>query len=336
MRGEADGPENVVAREPLVVVTDYVEPDLAWETDQLQRMGVRLEHHMLRHGSPDELARAAADADVVVVNMATIDRAFLSRLDRCRLIIRHGVGYDNVDVTAAADHGITVTRIPDYCVAEVAEQALMLILACQRRLGAQLASMRRSTSAPAWDFGGVEPVYRLRGRTLGVVGCGQIGSLVLQMAEGLGVRRIAVDPRLDEPPLDGVELVDMDTLLAEADVISLHVPLSSETRSMFGKDQFVAAKNTAILVNTSRGGVVDLPALDQALAEGQIAGAGIDVYDVEPPDGSLRLLSNPQAICTPHLGWMSEEAAWRIRELIVDEVRRYVEGQPARHPVAAP
>lgn len=328
--------ENDEGRQPLVVVTDYVEPDLDWEATQLRRMGVRLEHHLLRHGSAEELARVASTADVLVVNMAQIDRSVLSNLNRCRLIIRHGVGYDNVDVAAAAELGITVTRVPDYCAAEVAEQALMLIFACQRRLGAQLAAMRSSIAAPVWDFGGVEPVHRLRGGTLGVVGCGQIGSLVLQMAEGLGVRRVAVDPRLDDPPVDGVEMVSMPTLLAEADVISVNAPLNAATRSMFGKDEFAAMKPTAILVNTARGGLVDLSALDRALADGQIAGAGIDVYDVEPPDRSVPLLGNPKAICTPHLGWMSEEAAWRIREIIVDEVRRYVTGQPPRNPVSAP
>lgn len=320
--------------EPLVVVTDYVEPDLDWETRQLQQLGVKLEGHQLRHASADELARVAAEADVVVVNMAVLDEAFLSQLTRCRLIIRHGVGYDNVDVAAATALGITVTRIPDYCVEEVAEQALMLILACQRRLGAQLESMRRSRVSDTWDFSGVEPVHLLHGQTLGVVGCGQIGSVLLRMAEGLGVRRLATDPLFgDDCPVAGVRMVDLDTLLAEADVISVHAPLTAATRTMFGKEQFAAMKSTAVLVNTSRGGIVDLTALDQALTDGQIAGAGIDVYDVEPPDGSLGLLDNPRAICTPHLGWMSEESVWRIRELVVDEVRRHVSGLPARSPV---
>lgn len=321
--------------EPLVVVTDYVEPDLEWETDQLRQLGVRLESHQLWHAAPGELARAAADADVLVVNMAVVDRALLNGLNRCRLIIRHGAGVDNIDVAAATELGITVTRIPDYCVAEVAEQALMLIMACQRQLSAQLASTRQSRSADAWDFSPLPPIHTLAGKTLGVVGCGRIGSALLRMAEGLGVRRLAVDPLLSSCPVEGVQMVDADTLLAEADVISVHVPLTATTRTMFGKAEFAAMKPTAVLVNTARGGLVDLAALDEALVEGQIAAAGIDVYDVEPPDASVGLLDNPRAICTPHVSWMSVESAHRIRELLVDEVRRFVTGQPARNPVMA-
>lgn len=320
--------------EPVVVVTDYVEPDLNWEAEQLEQLGASLRAHQLRNASADELARAAGDADVVVVNMAVLDETVIKALSSCRLIIRHGVGYDNVDVAAATSAGIAVTRIPDYCVTEVAEQALMLIMACRRRLPDQSRSLRRSRSADAWDFSGVEPIHRLHGATLGVVGCGQIGSVLLSMAEGLGVTRLAVDPTLGERgPIAGVRTVDVDTLLQESDVISVHVPLTAATRSMFGQPQFAAMKSTASLVNTSRGGIVDLDALDRALEDGLIASAGIDVYDVEPPGAGVRLLDNPRAICTPHLGWMSEESSWRIRELVVDEVRRFVSGLPARSPV---
>lgn len=319
-----------------VVVTDYVEPDLDWEAAQLERLGVTMQSYQLAHASADELVRVAEDADVVVANMAVLDVSVFRRLRRCRLVVRHGAGYDNVDVAAAEEHGITVTRIPDYCVDEVAEQALMLILACQRRLGAQMASMHRSIAADTWDFAGVAPIHRLRGQTLGVVGCGQVGSRLLRMAEGLGVRRLVVDPLLtDGCPVDGVEVVDLDTMLAEADIISVHTPLTEATRAMFGTAQFAAMKPSSVLVNTARGGLVDLDALDQALRDGQIAGAGIDVFDDEPPDRSVAVLDNPRALCTPHLSWMSEEAAWRIRELVVDEIRRFVAGEPARCPVRA-
>lgn len=322
-------------RPPLVVVTDYIEPDLEWEREQVEQLGARFESYQCKHGSPDELVEIAGDADVVIVNMARLDERVLRKLSRCRLVIRHGVGYDNVDVRVAAELGIAVARVPDYCIAEVAEQALMLIFACQRKLPLQMEITERSAGTPAWDFASVYPVHSLREKTLGVVGCGRIGTALLQMAAGLGMRRIAVDPLLAGPPpyIPGVEFATLDALLARADVISLHVPLDDDTRGLFSEPQFQAMKPSAALVNTSRGEIVDLAALDRALREGELAAAGIDVYDLEPPEASLALLSNPRAICTPHLGWLSEEARWRIRELIVEDVRRFLAGDPPRVPV---
>lgn len=320
-----------------VVVTDYIEEDLDWEAEQLSALGLAFEAHQLKQAPAESLLNALHGARVAIVNMASIDEEVLRGLRDCRLIIRHGAGYDNVDIDVANERGIDVARIPDYCVQEVAEQAFMLVMACRRALPAQLASMAASIGREAWDFDAVPPVHSLQDKTLAVVGCGRIGSAVLRMAAGFGMRRIMVDPMGVESSPDGLDIprVSLAEALVEADVVSIHTPLDPSTKGLFGEAELKLMRPTAVLVNTARGGVVDLDALDAALAAGEIAGAGIDVYEQEPPGLSLRILKNPRAICTPHLAWLSEEAKFRIRRLIVEEIRRHLAGEPPRFPVTA-
>ncbi len=318
-----------------VVVTDYIEPDLAWETEQLGRLGAAFSHHQLKHGSPAQLVEAAAEADVVIVNMARFDADVIAGLQRCRLLIRHGIGYDNVDVAAATARDIPVANIPDYCVDEVAEQALMLILACQRKLARQLECLRASAKQRQWDFGPVSPIHRLHGQTVGIVGLGRIGGTVFRMLEGFGVRRLVCDPYLsaERRQAFGVTPIPLDDLLAEADIVTVHTPLNAETFHMFDAARFRRMKPTATLVNTARGGIVDLAALDQALRAGTVALASIDVYEQEPPAPDFPLLHNPRALCTPHLSWLSEESGWIIRQRIVEDVERFLRGEAPRSQV---
>ncbi len=315
-----------------VVVTDYIEPDLAWEADQFGRLDVAFSYHQLKQGSPAQLIEAAADADVVVVNMARFDADVIAGLRRCRLLIRHGIGYDNVAVAAATARRIVVANIPDYCVDEVAEQALMLMLACQRKLARQIECLRVSSEQRQWDFAPINPVHRLRGNTVGIVGLGRIGGTVFRMLAGFGVRRLVCDPylSLERQHEFGVTPMPLDDLLAEADIVSVHTPLNAETYHLFDEQRFQRMKPTATLVNTARGGIVDLAALDQALRAGALALAGVDVYEQEPPPPNFPLLHNPRAICTPHLSWLSEESGWIIRQRIVEDVERFLRGEPPR------
>jgi D-3-phosphoglycerate dehydrogenase / 2-oxoglutarate reductase len=319
-----------------VVVTDYIEQDLLWEEQVFQELGVEFSQHQLKFASLDELVEATRLADVIIVNMAPFDEALISRLERCRLIIRHGIGYDNVDVAAATRYGITVVNIPDYCVEEVAEQALMLIMACQRKLNQQLHSMQLSTKAGKWIFDPVYPVYQLHGKTVGIVGLGRIGGTLYRMLSGFGVKFLVHDPYLSEKRKTdyGVSTCSFEQLLQESDIVTIHCPLKwGETYHMFDAPQFKMMKETAVLVNTARGAIVNLDALDVALTTGDIAQAGIDVYEVEPPPADLPILHNPRAVCTPHLSWLSEESGWTIREKIMDEVRRYLDGLPPLNPL---
>jgi D-3-phosphoglycerate dehydrogenase len=318
-----------------VVITDYIEPDLEWEEQQFAEMGVDFEHAQLKFGSPQEIATFAADADIVVVNMAKISREVIEHLDRTRLVIRHGVGYDNVDVEAATAHGIVVANVPDYCVDEVAEQAVTLIMACQRKLLTQSRVLKASVENGEWQFDPIYPVYSLRGKTLGFIGCGRIGSTVYRMMQGFGMDVLVHDPYLSERRRRELtcDFVSLERLLRESDVITIHAPLNEETYHYIDDPEFELMKPTAILVNTARGGIVNLDALDRALRAGKLAHAGIDVYEVEPPPPDMPLLNNEKAICTPHLAWLSEESGWKIRQKIVEDVRRFASGQGPRFPL---
>jgi D-3-phosphoglycerate dehydrogenase len=313
-----------------IVVTDYIEPDLTWEAEQFGQLGVDFASHQLKFGSPAELVAAAAEADVVIVNMARCSADVIAGLRRCRLLIRHGIGYDNVDVAAASRRGIVVANIPDYCVNEVAEQAVMLMLACQRKLLHQGAILRASAAKGQWVFAAIAPIYRLQGKTVGIVGLGRIGGTVFQMLQGFGVRLAVCDPYLSAERRQrfGVTPIPLAELLPQADLVTIHTPLNAETHHLFDTQQFKQMKPTAVLINTARGAIVNLHALDLALRQGDLALAGIDVYEQEPPPPDFPLLHNERAICTAHLAWLSEESGWIIRQRIVADVQRFLRGEP--------
>jgi len=319
-----------------VVVTDYIETDLSWEAQVFKDWEVDFDHYQLKYASREDLLSAVREADVIVVNMAQFDSALIEDLNRTKLIIRHGIGYDNVDLESATRKGILVVNIPDYCVMEVAEQAVMLIMACQRKLTSQLHSMTLSAEDGKWIFDPVYPVYQLHGKTVGIVGLGRIGGAVFRMLEGFGVNFKIADPYLSDARKGeyGVEICSLDELLRESDVVTIHCPLRwDETYHMFDTPEFQIMKKTAVLVNTARGGIVNLEALNQALHSGEIAFAGIDVYEIEPPPADMPLLKNERAICTPHLSWLSEESGVNIRQKILDEIRRFIDGKPLLNPL---
>lgn len=319
-----------------VVVTDYIEPNLEWETEQFAQMGVDFSAYQLKNASTPELLKVIADADVVIVNMAKITEEVLSALERTRLIIRHGVGYDNIDVPSASRHGIVVSYMPDYCMYEVAEQSVMLIMACQRKISQQIHLTKESSRSNKWIFEPIYPIFSLRGKTLGIIGCGRIGSLVHSMMQNFGLERILVcDPYLTEERRQILKspFLPLDELLRESDIVTIHTPLGPETYHLLDEPQFKLMKPTAILVNTARGGIVNLEALDQALKTGRPGFAGIDVYEHEPPQKEMAILSNEKAICTPHLAWLSEESGWNIRKQILADVQRFLHHEGPKHPI---
>jgi D-3-phosphoglycerate dehydrogenase len=318
-----------------VVVTDYVEPDLDWELKQFNQYDINFSFFQMKDAPRENLLSTVRDADVIIVNMAPIDEGLISALKNCKLVIRHGVGYDNVDVKAANEHGIQVAYVPDYCVNEVAEQAVMLMFACQRKLLIQTCILTESAAEKKWLFDPIYPVFSIKGKTLGLIGCGRIGSTVLKMMGGFDINFLVCDPYLSDRRKQalGTETVSFDRVLRESDVISLHTPLNAETYHLIDEEELRIMKSTAVLINTSRGGVVNLNALDAALVSGELAHAGIDVYEKEPPEHNLSLLQNPNAICTPHLAWLSEESGWSIREKIVEDVIRFLNGEPPRYPI---
>jgi D-3-phosphoglycerate dehydrogenase len=318
-----------------IVVTDYIEPDLDWERRQLAGFPITMEAHQLKFAPVQEIISAIGDADIVIVNMTSMSRDVLQNLHSCKLIIRHGVGYDNIDIAAATDMGIQVSYIPDYCREEVAEQAMMLLLLCRRKFTRQLESLHDSVSKGQWDFSKVVPVHRFSKTRAGLVGCGRIGSLMVHMLRGFGIDVMVHDPYLSERRQTELQIrcIPLEELLPQADMVSIHPSLTHETRYMIGERELRMMKPTAILVNTARGAIVNAGALARACREGWIAGAGIDVFEKEPPEVDFVLHGIPNVVLTPHLAWYSEDAGWSIREKILEDVYRYLDGRPPRFPV---
>jgi D-3-phosphoglycerate dehydrogenase len=316
-----------------VVVTDYIEPDLAWESGELARRGIEFHAHQLKFAPTAEIAAATRNADVVVVNMVPVTPALIAAWEQCRLVIRHGVGYDNVDVAALELAGIPLCYIPDYCAEEVAEQAIALIMACGRRLVTSRKVLDESSVRGRWDFNDVIPIFRMAGQTLGIVGCGRIGSLVYRKLQSFGFKFLICDPYLtaERKRELGIEVVDKETVFRESDFVTIHTPLTPETRHIANAETLALMKRSAYLINTARGPMVDAPALADALHRGILAGAAIDVFEREPPAPDDPLFTAPNIILTPHLAWYSEDAAWRIRELILLEIDRCAAGQPPRY-----
>jgi D-3-phosphoglycerate dehydrogenase / 2-oxoglutarate reductase len=271
----------------------------------------------------------------VIVNMTRVTREILQNLRSCKLIIRHGVGYDNIDIAAATEMGIQVCYVPDYCREEVAEQAMMLLLLCRRKFTRQLESLDDSLRKGQWDFSKVIPVHRFSNTKAGLIGCGRIGSLVVKMLRGFGIEVMVHDPYLSERRQAelGIRCIPLEELLPEADMVTLHPALTHETQYMIGERELRMMKPTAILVNTARGAIVKADALARACKEGWIAGAGIDVFEKEPPEKDFVLQGIPNVILTPHLAWYSEDAGWSIRQKILEDIRRHLAGSPPRYPV---
>ncbi len=274
---------------------------------------------------PKRALEAAREADVVLVRESPLPRAVIEGLARCRAIVRYGIGVDNIDQAAASERRIMVANVPDYGTDEVSSQAVALALAVSRRIGLHDAEVR----AGRWSTGVLQPMYRLRGRTLGLVGFGRIARMTLDKLAGFGFGRVLVhDPKSDLPA--GVQRVDMDTLCAEADVISLHAPLNEQTRHLLDARRIGLMRPTAIVVNTARGGLVDTQALYEALRERRILGAGLDVFEQEPP-GAHPIFTLDNVVVTNHMGWYSEEAMRELQRKTALEAARVLRGEEPLH-----
>lgn len=316
-----------------VVVTDYIEPDMEWETGKLREKGIDFEAYQLKFCPEEEVLERVSNADVIVVNMVKFPESLIARLNRCQLIIRHGIGYDNVDVDACTKHGIQFAYQPDYCKIDVAEHAIALLFACARKVPQSRKTLDVSSASGQWDFTNLLPLYRMEGKTLGVLGVGRIGSGVVRKMRSFGFRLIGCDPYLSDKrrtAIQGVEWVDKETIFREADLLTVHTPLKEDTRHIVNAEMLSLMKPTACIVNTSRGGMVDTKALADALREKKIACAAIDVYDVEPPAPDFKLFGLDNVILTPHVGWASEEAGWEIRESILNDILAACDGRDAR------
>jgi D-3-phosphoglycerate dehydrogenase len=315
-----------------VAITDYIEDDLDWEKTELAKAGIELAAHQLKFRPEEEIIAATRDADVVVVNMVKMTDAVISRMAKCRLLIRHGIGCDNVDIASCTRHGIPFAYQPDYCTEDVAEHAIALLFACARKLPASRAVLDRSVAKGEWDFGGLFPLSRMQGKTLGIMGAGRIGVRIAQKLSAFGLRILAHDPLLSEERRRelGLEWVEQDALFRASDFLTIHTPLNDQTRHIVNARTLALMKKTAYLINTARGGMVDIDALAAALRSGSIAGAALDVYDREPPPPDFPLYDMENVILTPHTGWASLESGWEIRRNILADILAAAEGKPPR------
>jgi D-3-phosphoglycerate dehydrogenase / 2-oxoglutarate reductase len=315
-----------------VVITDHVFASLSIEHDLLGAIGATVVP--LQATSEDALLDAVADADALLVCYAPVTARVIARMARCRIIARYGIGVDNVDVKAASAKGIAVTNVPDYCVDEVSDHALALLLACARRV-VPLASGAR---AGRWEAKDAVPIRRVRGQTLGLVGFGKIPRRLAEKVGPLGLHAIAFDPYVDAGTMSGygVRKVPLDALLAQSDFVSVHAPLVPETRGLIGEAELRTMKPTAYLINTARGPLVQDAALVRALRARWIAGAALDVVEQEPPavEHPLRRMDN--VILTPHVAFYAEESVQELQRKATEEVVRVLSGQDPRSPVNVP
>lgn len=306
------------------VVTDYVEPELDYETAEYAAAGITFAHFQMKKATSAELIQVSSDADVLIVDQATISADVLRGAARCALVIRHGDGYDNVDLSAATDLGIAVANKPGFWSREVAEQALVLGLTMFRRLPEQqrVAAGRGDLGGGTWRLKDVFPIMRIGEATLGIVGFGRIGSTLCSIAQGVYRSVVVYDPYVDPASVErcGGVPASWTQLLAESDVVSLHVPLTDQTRGIMNDRAFAAMKRSPVVVNTARGPVVETEALVRALERGLVRAAALDTTDPEPLQPDHALYASPRVIVTPHLGWYSEQAMDSMRRSIVRDV----------------
>jgi D-3-phosphoglycerate dehydrogenase len=269
----------------------------------------------------EEILARCRDADGIILQYAPLPRKMLEALPRCKVLSRYGVGVDTIDVEAATELGIIVANVPDYCMEEVSDHTLALFLSLVRKV----MSLERSIRLGTWDFRIAVPIHRLQGRTYGIVGCGRIGREVAKRVGAFGLRVIGYDPYINE--VEGIELVSFEKLLAQSDFISIHCTLTESTHHLFGRDQFRKMERKPIVLNVSRGAVVDEAALIEALEREWISGAGLDVLETEPPDAKSPLLKRDNVILTPHIAYYSEESKSEMKRRTAENVFNVLTGK---------
>jgi len=310
----------------LVVLTDHVFPDEDAVIEQrvLEAAGARLEIHECR--DEDRLIEITRHADGLLVERALITRRVIAGMERCQVIARYGVGYDCIDVPAATEAGIIVCNVPDYCVPEVADHTMALLLDLARSTIKLDAEVRRGI----WDvYSGGKTNRRIEGQVLGMIGSGRIGRAVAKRALAFGLRLLVFDPYVDAETISsfGGTKVDLEELLRTADFVTLHVPLTAETRHLLSADRIRLMKPTAYVINTARGGLIDQKALTEALQEGRLAGAALDVLEQEPPSPDDPILKLPNVILNPHAAFYSKGASEDLHRMAAEEVARVLQGK---------
>ena len=305
-----------------VVVIGLGYPTYEYEEELLREIDAELV--LSEATAAADVAKAVADADAILNRTVDITADTIDAMTRCKVISRYGIGVDNIDIAAATKKGIIIANVPDYCWEEVSDQALALLMSCARKT----VSHDKLTRKGGWDLGASDPMYRIAGKTLGLLGLGNIARRLATKVAGFGLRIIAFDPYI-KPELAkqvNAELVDLDTLFRESDYVSVHCPVTPETRNIVNEENLRKMKKTAILVNTSRGALVDEAALYRAVKEGWINGAGVDVFVQEPPPADHPFFELDNMVVSDHAAWYSEESQVELQTKACAEVVRVLKG----------
>ena len=306
-----------------ILITDYAWASIEPERQVLAEVGAEL--IAAETGDEPELKTFAPMVDGILTCWNPVRESVIAAAKKCQVIARYGIGLDNIDVEAATAHGIIVTNVPAYCIDEVSDHAMGLLLACARKISRFDWAVRSGT----WDQNIGPEMHRIRGKTLGIVGFGRIGQAIIPKAKAFGLTINVCSPRTDPKRIQkaGAEKVTFSELLTTSDFITIHAPLTKETEHLFSDAEFRAMKPTAFLINTARGGIVDTAALTTALCYGEIAGAGLDVLETEPPNQKEELLTLNNVVVTPHAAFVSEDAILELEVTAAKCIAQVLTGQ---------
>lgn len=306
-----------------VLITDYVWSSIEPERQVLAEIGTEL--IVAETGDEEELLSHAHNVDGILTCWKPVREPVISKARNCKIIARYGIGLDNIDVEAATENGIIVTNVPAYCVDEVSDHAVALLLACARNIPLYNTAVKSGT----WDQSIGNQMFRLRGKKIGVIGFGRIAKALIPKALAFGLKVNVYSPRTSSELIrqHNAEKVSFQELLQTSDFITIHAPLTSETHHMFSHEEFRTMKKTAFLINTARGGIVNHSALTDALKNGEIAGAGLDVLEMEPPDFDEPLLKLQNAVITPHTAFISEESILELEVTAATSVKQVLTGE---------
>lgn len=314
---------------PIIAVTDSVFPSLDPAKAALAHLDPEM--RMAKSASTEDILTVARDADAILVTYAKLPGELLRELKRCRVIGRFGLGVDNIDVKAAAELKIVVTYVPDYCMHEVSDHAMALILALARKI----PFSNTLVQAGRWEMPAVAPLRRLAGQVLGLIGLGNIPRALAPKAKAFGLEVIAHDPYAAPATFAacGVKSVSLEDLLARADIVSVHAPLTPATRGLLNAAAFARMKKGALIINTARGPLIDEAALVAALDAGHLGGAGLDVVTTEPLAKESPLLGRPNVILTPHTAFYSVDALNELQTKCATDVANVLGGKAPVYPV---
>ena len=313
----------------LVAIADTVFPD--WKPAEQVLASLDVELQRAENPEQDSILAVARNAEALFVTYAQITADVIAGLENCKVIGRFGVGTDNIDIEAATNAGIVVTYAPLYCLDEVSDHAMTTLLSLARKIPFSNSMVHSGR----WEMPAVVPIRRLKGRTLGLVGIGNIAQAVVGKAQAFGINTIAADPYAPDEVFAklNTEKVELDELYERSDYISVHAPLTAETQNMFSTEAFGKMKSDALLINTSRGPLVDIDALAKALDAGEIGGAALDVMPQEPPAADNPLFGRDNVILTPHTGFYSEDALLDLQTTVATDVAAVLDGKRPKFPV---